>query len=209
MLTGASVREANRRGQKDHPARVYSSPADGTESRGPGCPQDTHASPFLPAAFLLRGLCPQCCCTPPARMASLGQDQPGWWVCEDTVWVRVTEGLPTWCTQTLHLSQKTISLPSSPSGERHTSQTTSSSYSMPSPSWVSMARTIFWWHSVSSSSSTRSSVSSSSSGLSVRTAREGVRSPACQGRCMGGFPLIPCDLGKPVDCHFSVPSFEN
>lgn len=51
----------------------------------------------------------------------------------------------TWCTQTLHLSQNTISFPSSLSGDRHTSQITSSSYSMPSPSSVSIAWFIFSW----------------------------------------------------------------
>ena len=69
----------------------------------------------------------------------------------------------------LHLSQKTISLPSSPSGERHTSHTTSSSYSMPRPSSVSMACCIFSWHWRSSSSSARSILSSSSSGSAVGT----------------------------------------
>ncbi len=78
--------------------------------------------------------------------------------------IKIVFGLNTWCTQTLHLSQKTISLPSSPSGERHTSQTTSSSYSMPRPSWVSMACCMFCWHLLSSSTSTCSMVSSSSSG---------------------------------------------
>lgn len=150
-------------------------------------------------ALLPRSLCPQCCYTPSqddqlqagARRAA----------CEDTVRIGTFGGLATWCTQTLHLSQKTISLPSSPSGERHTSQTTSSSYSMPSPSCVSMARAMFWWHSVSSSSSTRSRVSSSSAGLSVRTTWEGVRSVAFQGRWTEGLPFIWCDLGKQVGCR--------
>ena len=52
----------------------------------------------------------------------------------------------TWCTQMLHLSQNTMSFPSSLSGDRHTSQITSSSYSMPSPSSVSIAWFIFSWH---------------------------------------------------------------
>ncbi len=51
-----------------------------------------------------------------------------------------------------------------PSGERHTSQTTSSSYSMPRPSSVSMACFMFCWHLLSSSTTTCSMVSSSSSG---------------------------------------------
>ncbi len=67
----------------------------------------------------------------------------------------------TWCTQMLHLSQKTMSLPSSLSGERHTSQMTSSSYSIPNPSSVSMAWFMLSWHCLSSASITRSIVSSS------------------------------------------------
>lgn len=158
---------------------IHSSLADRTE------PWGTHSVPSSSLA-LLRGLRPQCYCIPTARMTSSRQ-QPG-----QAAWGRTIERMPTWCTQTLHLSQKTISLPSSPSGERHTSQTTSSSYSMPNPSCVSMARAIFWWHWVSNSSSTRSSVSSSSSGLSVRTAGEGVRSLVYQGRRVDGSPPTYC-----------------
>lgn len=58
----------------------------------------------------------------------------------------------TWWTQILHLSQNTISFPSSLSGERHTSQMTSSSYSIPRPSSVSIAWFIFSWQCRSSTS---------------------------------------------------------
>lgn len=69
--------------------------------------------------------------------------------------------ISTWCTQMLHLSQNTMSFPSSLSGERHTSQMTSSSYSIPRPSTVSMACFMLSWHWLSSASMVRSIVSSS------------------------------------------------
>lgn len=71
----------------------------------------------------------------------------------------------TWWTQMLHLSQNTISLLSSPSGDWQTSHTTSSSYSMPNPSSVSMACVMFSWQQRSNSSITRSMVISSSGGI--------------------------------------------
>lgn len=71
------------------------------------------------------------------------------------------EPLLTWCTQMLHLSQNTMSLPSSLSGERHTSQMTSSSYSIPRPSTVSMAWLMLSWQCLSRASMVRSIVSSS------------------------------------------------
>lgn len=71
------------------------------------------------------------------------------------------EPLLTWCTQMLHLSQNTMSLPSSLSGERHTSQMTSSSYSIPRPSTVSMAWFMLSWQCLSRASMVRSIVSSS------------------------------------------------
>lgn len=193
MFSEGSRGRPTGKGWKNHPEDIYSSLADRAE------PWGTHSVPSSSLA-LLRGLRPQRHyirhCIPIARMTRSRQ-RPGRAACE-----RATERMPTWCTQTLHLSQKTISLPSSPSGERHTSQTTSSSYSMPNPSCVSMARAIFWWHRVSNSSSTRSSVSSSSSGLSVRTAGEGVRSLARQGRrTEGSPPTCGGDVGKCTHCH--------
>ena len=178
-VRGQSLREAGGKGQEDHPIGITQI---WLRRLNPGT-MGSHTLPSSPLA-LLRGLCPQRCDTPTARVS--GQAGPAS-ITQQWPW-----GLPTWCTQTLHLSQKTISLPSSPSGERHTSQTTSSSYSMPSPSCVSMARAMFWWHSVSSASSTRSSVSSSSSGFSARIAGQGVRGPASRSSRTGAFLPARC-----------------
>ncbi len=104
----------------------------------------------------------------------------------------------TWCTQMLHLSQKTMSLPSSLSGERHTSQMTSSSYSIPNPSSVSMAWFMLSWHCLSSASITRSIVSSST-GPSPECTIQNVLYPLkhimrpnpINGRISSRLPMIP------------------